>query len=681
MKFNWTQYSQEEEQLSNAIVRFCIEQNSFNKNFNEILRSLSMALFSNESINCIAAHEIITKFPDLKNISSGQTFAVEDSALSASVFGCIAETYNLLKERHVEFGMVNTPPILAYDMVVLSINSYLDKILSISTLDSSVQNQHEAISKITFYDSCTGTGIFPLVFLIYLGENHLVDLYDFSKNLELNDIDSVSLEAALIRLSCCLSIYTKKSFSNSLRELAPSLHCKNSLLQGLRATQLSLFGDDNEYKGTKDIVVSNPPYVRPEKIPSDLKEILYELYPDIADGKADLYNYFIAHGVSHLSKNGVLCYITPASFQKGKYGSKTRVFLEDKVDVHYLFDFDENKVFKNVSLHSCVFLLSLRSNIPLLKYISFDRLELSHPLLNNLSHMEELPQSCANSTRWHFSDTESTDILEKMRLDSRKLINVVGKIYSGIKTGCNEAYILNNEEAYALKSFDFHIDLIVPVIIPKDLSSYCIKRPVSHSLLLMKKGIILNDDSLILKHLSKFKESLLKRSDLKKDDLWYNLRSCDYYEEFKKPKIIYPDISTECRFCLDLTGALIPDSSFFLPTNNLLLLGVLNSSLAMYYFREACNSIGNPNKKGRLRFKKTYVSDFPIPKETESNKLIIDRINDLVKININSKKNITEDEINNEVFKLYSLSKQEIEKVQKNIYGNSKQSNIHIELR
>ena len=56
----------------------------------------------------------------------------------------------------------------------------------------------------------------------------------------------------------------------------------------------------------------------------------------------------------------------------------------------------------------------------------------------------------------------------------------------------------------------------------------------------------------------------------------------------------------------------IPDGAFFIPKEDYYLLGVLNSCVARYYFKEKCARIGNPQKGGRIRFKKVYVENFPV---------------------------------------------------------------------
>jgi hypothetical protein len=52
----------------------------------------------------------------------------------------------------------------------------------------------------------------------------------------------------------------------------------------------------------------------------------------------------------------------------------------------------------------------------------------------------------------------------------------------------------------------------------------------------------------IHRYLAQWEEKLRKRDD--QGQFWWELRSCAYYEEFEKPKIVYPDIGASPRVCL-----------------------------------------------------------------------------------------------------------------------------------
>jgi hypothetical protein len=103
-------------------------------------------------------------------------------------------------------------------------------------------------------------------------------------------------------------------------------------------------------------------------------------------------------------------------------------------------------------------------------------------------------------------------------------------------------------------------------------------------------------------------------------DYWWELRACDYYSDFEKPKIIYPDIALEPRFTVDTEGYFPNATLFEIPKNDLFLLSLLNSKLIWYYLTKICPVIGDVNKRGRLRLKTIYIKNLPI-KVAESKEL------------------------------------------------------------
>lgn len=94
---------------------------------------------------------------------------------------------------------------------------------------------------------------------------------------------------------------------------------------------------------------------------------------------------------------------------------------------------------------------------------------------------------------------------------------------------------------------------------------------------------------------------------------WYEVQdSIDYWQEFKKPKIMSPDIGSSLSFTLDANQNYLANTSCFITTDNLFLLGVLNSSSIDVFFRSLTNTI----RGGYLRFFKQYLDQLPIPAAT-----------------------------------------------------------------
>jgi hypothetical protein len=109
--------------------------------------------------------------------------------------------------------------------------------------------------------------------------------------------------------------------------------------------------------------------------------------------------------------------------------------------------------------------------------------------------------------------------------------------------------------------------------------------------------------------LKQFQPQLQKRWD--KGNFWWELRACDYYDKFEKPKIIYPDIATTCRFAIDRESYFSSNTTYFIPSDDLYLLGILNSSLGQFYFSDVCAGLEGGGST-YLRFFGQYLEGFPV---------------------------------------------------------------------
>jgi hypothetical protein len=82
-------------------------------------------------------------------------------------------------------------------------------------------------------------------------------------------------------------------------------------------------------------------------------------------------------------------------------------------------------------------------------------------------------------------------------------------------------------------------------------------------------------------HMNQFREPLIKRQDQGRH--WWELRSCAYWQEFAKPKIVYQEIQFHPCYALDTSGQLGNNKTFFVANGDLYLLAVLNSPLMWWH--------------------------------------------------------------------------------------------------
>jgi hypothetical protein len=233
-------------------------------------------------------------------------------------------------------------------------------------------------------------------------------------------------------------------------------------------------------------------------------------------------------------------------------------------------------------------------------------------------HGQVLPSDALNGADWSLTDAATASNRRTMAAAGIPLSEYVhGKIYYGVKTGFNTAFVLDSATRARLIADDAKCaEIIKPLAVGKDIHKW---RIIDRDrwLIVTKIGVDIARYPAIFAHLQQWQPALEKRWD--KGHHWWELRSCDYYAAFDLPKIIFPDIAKEPRFAFDVTGTFTNDTTFIATIDDRYLLGVLNSSMITNYFLE----VGATVRGGYLRFKRQYVEHIPIPSAPASERTVI----------------------------------------------------------
>ncbi len=174
-------------------------------------------------------------------------------------------------------------------------------------------------------------------------------------------------------------------------------------------------------------------------------------------------------------------------------------------------------------------------------------------------------------------------------------------------------------------------------------------------LIVTKIGVDIQRYPAIFAHLSQWEGRLKARQD--QGNHWWELRACAYYHIFNSPKIMYPEIAMERRFALDDTGIYPLKTAFSIPTYDLYLLGVLNSSPGWEYLKGISSVLGNAEQRGRLLLSTIFVGRLPIPNASPADR---NAIADLVQKCLDARGQgpevaLWEAEIDERVARLYGL--------------------------
>jgi adenine-specific DNA-methyltransferase len=110
----------------------------------------------------------------------------------------------------------------------------------------------------------------------------------------------------------------------------------------------------SEYSNMFDVVIGNPPYVRIHNMENDYKCA----FDFSAKGMTDLYLIFYEISFKMLKSDGVLCYITPDSWDKSKAGSVMRNYIYEKRNLKSATILGHYNPFKNATTYTGIYLFS-----------------------------------------------------------------------------------------------------------------------------------------------------------------------------------------------------------------------------------------------------------------------------------------------------------------------------------
>lgn len=411
-------------------------------------------------------------------------------------------------------------------------------------------------------------------------------------------------------------------------------------------------------EGGFDVVVANPPYVRQELI-KPLKPKLKRLYPEIYTGTADLYVYFYGRALQILTTGGMLAFISPNKWFRANYGTKLRKHIADTCHVRNITDFGHLPVFQTATTYPMIFTAQKHRNSgKLTVFTPVKSLEPPYPNVTALIREagQSLPPSAIEGSAWLLIDAATSARLRRMREASMPLGEYVdGQVYRGLLTGFNEAFIIDGAKREELISEDpKSAEVIKPLVVGKDIKKWFVEYK-DRWLIVTPIGIDIARYPAVFSHLQQWQPELEKRYD--KGKHWWELRACDYYGVFDQPKILYQEIATYQTFAFDEIGSTTNNKVFMIPTDDLYLLGILNSSLAWWYLDLTCSKLSG----GAFAMQTPYVMSLPIPAAHSADRKAVAALVRKCLDSKDAKRDEWEQEINQRVAFLYGLRDREMD--------------------
>jgi hypothetical protein len=415
----------------------------------------------------------------------------------------------------------------------------------------------------------------------------------------------------------------------ALPDLGDNIKCGNSLIgPDFYQQELTLLDDDQRYRinvfdwqaefseifktGGFDAVIGNPPYVRQETL-SEFKDY-FETHYEAFDGVADLYAYFMEKGVKLLREGGLFSIIVSSSFLRATYAEPLRRTLKKYTAAQRIVDFGGLAVFANAKdTYVCIPILAKggkQKTVEVSKVHSLETRQLTEYVTSN--HFT-IPSERLSPEAWSLKSDEEATVFAKLVKAGKPLGDYVERrLFYGIKTGLNDAFVIDSETKRRLIAKDKRsADLIHPLLGGEDIRRY-IFNPKDQWIIFPRRGVNIDRYPAIRDHLAQWKEDLTPKKDKNAKRgrkpgryEWYEIQDdVAYYEVFDGPKLIFPDIAKGPRFCLDMDGYYLANTAYCLGTEDRYLLGILNSRL--FWFAIGNISIPFGIRAGEYRYRLIY---------------------------------------------------------------------------
>lgn len=203
--------------------------------------------------------------------------------------------------------------------------------------------------------------------------------------------------------------------------------------------------------GGFDTIIGNPPYVKYQDLPKELRKNLYDNWSTLKSGTYNLYFAFFELGLSIIKNSGRLAYIVPNNYFTSLAGIHLRSHLQNNRFIERIIDFNHLKIFK-VQTYTCITFLSKKPRESFL----YERIE-NFPSLSSLHDLKfsTVKYSYLNTKKWRLLKREDQLNITKIEKQPNKL-GRIADIRVGIATCKDSIYFIDGaslENGYYKKNY------------------------------------------------------------------------------------------------------------------------------------------------------------------------------------------------------------------------------------
>jgi len=264
------------------------------------------------------------------------------------------------------------------------------------------------------------------------------------------------------------------------------------------------------------------------------------------------------------------------------YGEKLRQFFND-YNPKILIDLGPG-VFENATVDTNILIIQKAKNQHRLHAVTInekkkDNIDFTTMLEKNGVILQNL-----SGDAWFIGSEAEQKLKEKIEHIGKPLKDWDVKIYYGIKTGLNEAFIIDDTKRQEILDNCKDEDerrrteaIIKPILRGRDIKRYYYEWAGLWVILIpagwtnknrkneSPEFFIESQFPSLMNHLKQFEAKAKKRDD--QGDYWWELRACAYYPEFEKEKVVYGQFQDYAEYALAGKGIFLSSNEYMIGGN------------------------------------------------------------------------------------------------------------------
>ena len=396
-----------------------------------------------------------------------------------------------------------------------------------------------------------------------------------------------------------------------------------------------------------DIVIANPPYVRTQILGTEQAQNLARKFN--LKGRVDLYYPFLMAMTESLKEDGILGVITSNRYLSTKSGESVRKYLSENYEILELIDLGDTKLFdaavlpaifigrkkKQKSASSANFIkiyeerngyngdwIAVESVYDILKNNQSGYFVTANGKRYKKSS-GALKYKVGSTSCWEMLSSNESDWVAKIDKAAKNRVEDFFKVKVGIKSTADKVFISDKwEELNGTKPED---ELLKELISQENIEPW--NATDNFQLKVLYPHISVNGEKQTVdiekypkakKYFTQHEEKLKGRKYLiDAGRQWFELWVPHRPDQWKYPKLVFPDISVKPRFYFDNGGKIVNGNCYWIVATKesdveklFLIQGIANSKLMTKYHDLVFN---NKLYSGRRRYFTQYVEKYPLP--------------------------------------------------------------------